>query len=284
MRIAKNGRSIAFAEAGRRDGAAVLVWHGFPGTSLQAGSFFTQAEALGLRVVALDRPGYGGSSAAPGADWRVAIEDAAEVLRHLGAPSCHLIGISGGAPYARAFAKRHPELSLSVTTVGGLASLYSHALPELPWAARAGLVSVRALPLPLLRAFIRFTPLSDKNFDQFLEKFEKKLCPADQEVLKDAVVRRQLLKSFDQGLAPGYEGLVLDLKAFWQLSALEFFELHCPWHLWHGAEDRVVTPLMGRGYVPDSVWSRAQLLKDHGHYSVPVRCAKEILVQLQASR
>jgi pimeloyl-ACP methyl ester carboxylesterase len=282
MKIAVNGRSVAFDEAGDREGAVAMVWHGFPGTGRQANSFLSVAKDAGFRVLALDRPGYGGSSPSPGADWRCAVEDADAVLRHLNVRACHQIGISGGAPYVRAFAKLYPEATLSVTTVGGLGSLHEATLKDLPWNARAGLSCARFLPLPLVRLLPPLAIRSHGNFEGFLAKLEKKLCPADQEVLANAEVRGQLLKSFEEGLAAGHEGMVLDLLSFWRLSAREFFDLACPWHLWHGLEDRVVTPGMGRGRVPESVWSHAHLLKDHGHYSVPVLLARDILLELRS--
>jgi pimeloyl-ACP methyl ester carboxylesterase len=57
------GRAVAYAEAGQPDGAPIVYCHGFPGSRLDFHQPFNQAalDGVGVRVIGIDRPGFGDS-------------------------------------------------------------------------------------------------------------------------------------------------------------------------------------------------------------------------------
>lgn len=87
-------------------GVPVLLLHGLPGTADDFDA--VTAELRGRRTIAIDRPGYGYSSAgyAPFAQQLHAISGVIRAL-HLGRPI--LVGHSYGGTLALAFAERHPR-------------------------------------------------------------------------------------------------------------------------------------------------------------------------------
>jgi pimeloyl-ACP methyl ester carboxylesterase len=70
-----------------------------------------------------DRPGFGGSSRAPGARLRDVADDLAQLLDHLKLVQVRVIGASGGRPYALALCAAHPDRVRAATVVVGLAAL-----------------------------------------------------------------------------------------------------------------------------------------------------------------
>ena len=56
------GRVLRVAESGDPDGFPVVVHHGTPGCAVPYAPHDDDAERRGIRLVAYDRPGYGGSS------------------------------------------------------------------------------------------------------------------------------------------------------------------------------------------------------------------------------
>jgi pimeloyl-ACP methyl ester carboxylesterase len=67
-----DGRTVGYAEFGSLDGRSVLWCHGEPGSRLEAEAFAPAATEHGLRIIGIDRPGYGLSSPRPGrsiVDW-----------------------------------------------------------------------------------------------------------------------------------------------------------------------------------------------------------------------
>lgn len=88
-------------------GPVVLGLHGTPGSYRQ---LQTLAEDLadGYRVVLPSRPGYGRTPIASGRTLEEQADLYAALLDAIGGVDAALIGVSGGGPYARTFASRHP--------------------------------------------------------------------------------------------------------------------------------------------------------------------------------
>ena len=129
-----DGRHLAYSEWGRPDGRPVVLLHGMPGSRL----FCPDAEATegaGVRLITMDRPGYGGSTSHPGRTLLGWVDDFVEWMELVGLAPCPIVGWSSGGPYALACAARRPH---SVTSVGLVAS--PAPLDEVPseWDALSG--------------------------------------------------------------------------------------------------------------------------------------------------
>jgi pimeloyl-ACP methyl ester carboxylesterase len=61
-----SGRTVGFADYGIPDATAVLWCHGGPGSRLEPAHLRREASEAGLRVIGIDRPGYGLSAPQPG--------------------------------------------------------------------------------------------------------------------------------------------------------------------------------------------------------------------------
>src|SRR5258707_5115419 len=115
-----DGSVIAVDAAGEQGATPLLFCHGLADSRLSARLFTHAARELGLRVVAPDRPGVGGTDPRRLrrlADWA---EDAALVLDALRVDSAALLGISAGGPFAAACAARIPGRVRSLTLVSPL--------------------------------------------------------------------------------------------------------------------------------------------------------------------
>ena len=134
LRLKANGLDFRCLAAGPEGGPLALLLHGFPEG---AESWTFQLESLaahGLRAVAPDLRGYGGTDCPPGEDaYRMSelVEDVAALARTLGASTCHLAGHDWGALVGWAVASRHPELvaTWSALSVGHPSAL-SQAMRE----------------------------------------------------------------------------------------------------------------------------------------------------------
>jgi pimeloyl-ACP methyl ester carboxylesterase len=57
-----DGRELAWLELGKPKGPPVFFFHGTPGSRLQATTNEKSIFAAGVRLIAVDRPGYGHST------------------------------------------------------------------------------------------------------------------------------------------------------------------------------------------------------------------------------
>ena len=103
---------LAYAEFGDPDGRPVLFLHGTPGYRLNPWTTDAELRSLGVRLIALDRPGVGRSTARPQRrllDWA---DDVQRLADSLGLERFAVVGFSNGGPHAAACAyKLGPRVS-----------------------------------------------------------------------------------------------------------------------------------------------------------------------------
>ncbi|OWY61311.1 hypothetical protein B7486_64445, partial [cyanobacterium TDX16] len=114
-----DGRTLAVDEIGPADGPVVVLLHSSPGARV----FDPDPDvtrAAGVRLLTVDRPGYGGSTSLDGAEPSEAsfADDLAEVLDQLGVEDAAVVGWSAGGRYVLALAARRPELVRTAALVG----------------------------------------------------------------------------------------------------------------------------------------------------------------------
>lgn len=134
IRLAR-GRRLTYGALGPRDGFPVVYLHGAIGSPVGRDDGLVAAlEALGVRLFAPERPGFGG---APRAVGRTVLDHAADVAAladALGLERLAVAGVSAGGPYALACAAR---LGDRLTAAAVVSSLSPGGGPVLLRAARA---------------------------------------------------------------------------------------------------------------------------------------------------
>jgi pimeloyl-ACP methyl ester carboxylesterase len=115
----RDGRALAYAEWGDPAGRPVVLLHGGPGSRLLCPDEDATVAAA-VRLVTIDRPGYGRSDPHSDLSLLTWAYDFAELHGLLGLPPCPIVGWSSGGPYALACAVRTPAL---VSSVGLAASV-----------------------------------------------------------------------------------------------------------------------------------------------------------------
>lgn len=97
-----NGRTLGFAEYGDPEGRPLLYFHGYPSSRLEAGPVDQIARRLGVRILSLDRPGFGLSTPQP--DRRITSwpSDVQEFAEGQNLSRFAVLGCSGGGPFALA--------------------------------------------------------------------------------------------------------------------------------------------------------------------------------------
>ncbi|HEX4190199.1 MAG TPA: alpha/beta hydrolase [Marmoricola sp.] len=112
--VAANGIRLAIRAQG--SGPAVMLVHGFPGTSYSWRHQLPMLAAAGFTAIAVDTRGYGASDrpAAVAQPSTVIEADLLGVLDHLGFDDADVVGQDFGSMYAWNLAQRHPDRVRSV--------------------------------------------------------------------------------------------------------------------------------------------------------------------------
>jgi pimeloyl-ACP methyl ester carboxylesterase len=278
IRIAP-GRDIGIAEFGPRKGPAVIYFHGFPSCRVEPAIL----DIPGVRIIGIDRPGYGLSDAAPwnGAPLAEFACDVAAVADHLGLERFALFGMSGGAPYATAVAAAYPQRVSALALVSGLGP------PEAPGMSEGRVGLLRALgqsgrPGRLVFTLARRTIRSESatafflRFRRIVAEFE---CARDAEAFTDVFAYR-LMTCWREALRRSAHGALADAKAYGTPWPFRLEDIRVPTCIYHGLEDRIVPASIGQFAAQRIPRAQSHLIGSEGHISLIVNHWNAIMADL----
>jgi len=273
---------MAYACFGNPSGTPVVYCHGFPGSRLDGALMEEPAEALGIRLIAPDRPGFGHSTFQPGraiSDWSRDLECLAD---HLGLDRFSLLGVSGGGPYALAAAidlgARIRRLGL-VCALGSLADPGSSIAMGRAQSVLVGLARQHPGPALWINRWVTAPVMGLLPIVPF-SIMTAVAPPADQETISEPAVRRRLLASTREAFRQGGRGPAWELYLFTYAWDVDAAQVPTDTLLWHGEADRTVPVAMGYRYAALIPHCRARFLPGDGHFSLAVGRAPEILRDL----
>jgi pimeloyl-ACP methyl ester carboxylesterase len=267
----EDDRRVRYAEYGDPDGRPVTLFHGTPGSHRLAALFDEAARRRGVRLLALDRPGFGRSSPWPTRDLTATGAFVVPVLDAAGVSRTGVVGFSGGGPHALALAATHGDRVTSVDLVAG-ATPPSLAGP--PPVARRLLVGAASTTPAVLAGLFRglawLAPrLPAAVVAQYTTSAGRAALPGS---VTDLVVQ-----DFREALAHTRRGTVTELRLLaddWDPSLLAVDHRV---RLWHGGRDANV-PLTGarrlRDRLPDA---RLTTDADADHLTTLLDCRDPVL-------
>jgi len=239
----RDGRRIGFAEYGPAGGRPVLWFHGTPGGRRQVPpEMRTAAAERGVRLVALERPGVGASTAHAYTSILDVADDVEECVDQLGIDRFGLIGLSGGGPYVLACAHQFPERVVAGAIIGSVAPSRGDDAAEggaVALTARFNclLATVREpLSLSLWAAVRLLRPFASPAFDLFA-----RLSPAgDRDVFASPGMKEMFTDDLIRASRRQLRAPILDLVLFGRDWGFSPRDVAVPMYFWHGDEDYIV--------------------------------------------
>jgi pimeloyl-ACP methyl ester carboxylesterase len=145
LRLA-DGRTLhVYDTAPGDDRRLVVFWHhGTPNLGTPPEPLSEAGEWLGIRWISFDRPGYGGSTAAPGRTMASVAADLTTVADALGVGSFALMGYSGGGSYALGSAAILRDRVEAVATFAAIAPYDADGLDWYDGMIPSGVAALRA--------------------------------------------------------------------------------------------------------------------------------------------
>jgi len=257
-------RRVAVLELGDADGTVVVYVHGVPGCRLDPVLLEPVLDRVGLRVVAIDRPGYRRSDPAPGRgilDWP---DDVAAVADALDVGPLMLLSFSAGTPFLLGCCIRLADRVTAAASVSGLAPPDRRGALDGASASRRAAWAVARHPLAVrlldeaLAWWVRARP--GAVVDHHAQR------ATDGSALEKPSVRAAMVAAYREALAQGGGALAHEhhlAASPWGFSPAD---VQCPVRLWHGEKDALLRPVNSEWLAAELPLGEARIVPGAGHF------------------
>jgi pimeloyl-ACP methyl ester carboxylesterase len=264
--VEAGGIILRVREAGDSCGEPVIHFHGTPGCRLELAFADDVIEAAGVRIIAFDRPGYGGSTQTPFSLASVA-KMALEVADQFGVDQFRTTGWSGGGPFALATAAlagaRVPMVG--VMAGAGPFQLVPDALDQLSDGDKAAEKLIARDQQAACKGFVEGFDMQPalENATSLYQAFEPMLSGSDRDVW--AAHSDQILVDMREAMTQGVWGCGWDNVAWIGSWDFDLTKVECPVLLWYGTEDRMALPSHAQWLEKNLPETRLTMFENEGH-------------------
>lgn len=230
-----DGRALAYRDQGDPAGHPVLFFHEGLGSSLMIPGSEPLCRELGLRMIAVERPGFGQSDPHPNYSFDAVADDVVALCEGLGLCEVSLCAVLSGAPSAIQTAIRLGPRARRVLLLSGrpprptlrdgdLMSRFRQRLETHPWVVETFYGILR-----------RRLNLADT---EKLVAANTSLSQGDRAFLAENPWAIRFIAAYvRESLARTARGVADEFRAFRRSGNLTAAELACPLEVWHGEED-----------------------------------------------
>lgn len=260
-----DGRSLSYADWGPPSAPVTIYCHGFPGSRLELSLAlqYLKLEEIPVRIVALDRPGFGNSTFQPDReilDWP---NDVATAADRLGIDTFSVLGISAGSPFALACGYALPERVSRVGVVVGVAPVEATAMDQANIiSGMSRFRSIRRFQLSMLGMAFR-----KGREDRVFEQMPATMGEPDQKAFATAEVRDWFRATMQEAFSQGVRGAVHEANLYRKPWGFDLEEVMAATTFWYGHKDKTVPADVGLWMSMRLPLSRYSLWPEHGHFS-----------------
>jgi len=284
-----DGRVLGYAEYGDPHGKPLFYFHGWPSSRIEFAGLHGDeiARQLNIRVIAVDRPGFGLSSYQPRhtfIDWP---QDVSQLADHLGFERFAVLGYSASSPYTLACAYILSDRLTSVGVVSGVAQSFS---------ARGATDGMPTIMLwTTARIHPRLTWLLFSMMKNTIANARRDQLPASakQAMMSEvdfAFIRAHPyvfaanMNSGAEAMRHGGLGPSEAAALYWKPWGFRLEDIHMKVHIWHGEDDlNAVFAAHGKVLAEKLPDTEVKFFPGEGHISLIHKYLKTILETMMAS-
>ncbi len=259
--VLPDGRKLGYAEYGVASGNPVLFLHGAPGSSYFHTDLATIAAQNNVRLIAIDRPGYGLSDPQPNRTFLSFADDINALTSSLGMKEFSIIGFSAGSPYPLACAYKFPDSVTKIALAGSLAPMTEPCVMEgmSPTASEIYALA-QSNPDELRKTFAVVAPSANALFGVM----SASAGDWDKKILNARATEFEL--EYTQTLLGGIEGMASDFILNSGSWGFPINACKTEVHLYTGSLDQNTPPSMTEYLSKKLKNSHLHLFRNEGHF------------------
>jgi len=237
-----DGRRLTFTDTGPRAGSPVIYCHGAIGTPLRDSVDLRAITArLGVRHIAINRPGFGGSDALRNRCVLQFAQDVAAVADALSLDGFSLVGVSAGGPYALATARSLRDRVLRVAVCSSLSPLCApHRTPGMARRIRLALSALAGAPRTCRALGDGILPIMRRHPGLLHAVIAAHAAPGERARLAEPGERLAAGSSFLDATSYGVGGMIEDYLTYSRGWGFDPAEVEPEVQVWHGGVDPLV--------------------------------------------
>lgn len=267
-----DGRVLEYWDGGDPEGRPVVVHPGTPSCRVMGRYGHEAAVAARVRLLAMSRPGYGGSTTTTVASLLATGRDTAALAAALGLQEYAVHGISGGGPFAVAAAVADPDAVRAVGLAGGIGPWRLLNEPsekdreDRGFLAQHDAGDTAGAAAGYHHAVVRdMDPLAGLDAGARVDAFFADLL--DGPLTRDDAYRALWAANLAVVL-DSPDGYVTDNLAWGGSWDVDPRDVVAPTTLWYGENDDICPPAHGRWYADRIDSSQLEILPGEGHLGV----------------
>lgn len=277
------GRSIGYGEFGDPNGKPVILFHGFGDSRLTRYPDDELTARLGIRLITFDRPGIGLTDPMKELTILDRTDDVIDLTNSLGLHDVHLLGWSGGAPYALAAAGCMAAKVKRAAIVSGFGPFERPGFKRLaPREIKRVMTILKVAPWMANVMAAESQKSLQGDAAGAMEASRGLGGPADAGVLNMSGVRANVTSGAEEAFRQGPAGVANDMLLLFRFKwGFNPEDVHAPIDLWYGDDDQMTPSDVGRGLASILPQPRLRTVPGAGHL-LYLRNWEEILRTLVA--
>ncbi len=261
--------NVSFTRRGAPGGCPAVFFHGWPSSNREQFASDALLQSLDLDWFSLNRPGYGETAWRHDhglLDWPARVAAWAD---EVGLGRFHLVGYSGGGPFAMACAHELRDRIQSLTLI---ASLAPGGLPV----GASGKFLLRSAPSIAKAGFAALNACRKRFPRRVAQRSMQALHPKDQALLSELNFLPTLLEVQADAFAQGVQHLVRDLQLYEAPWGFDVAAIRVPTRIYVGGEDVQVPAICSQRLAKLIPNAELTVYSGEAHY-IPFTHAEEIL-------
>lgn len=265
-----DGRRLGYADYGLKNGFPIIALHGTPGSRIWFEENDPISLELGIRLITVDRPGYGLSDPKKNRSIIDFNNDLNQLIDQLSLTNFSLFGVSGGGAYALAFASSNHSLLHKIGIVASAAEFPNGKAPtEMCRPNRIGFYFAKRLPWLLRFNYNRQKTLLNTKPELYIRSFQNHvdhLCQSDQDTIQNMETAWSMISHLREAFSQSSSETVSELRLLDQKWNIAFSKIQSVLEVWHGKAD-TLSPISGvRKMLVQVPNYHPNILTEKGHF------------------